>query len=143
MKNEYDILNSFTILEKAIYSSVLYFIVHLSIAMKFNNEYPYYTGCPTIHDSGWCLVQYFFLFFFYTKENILWQSYHSKIDFKLKYVREKDFFNEIKLIFLYLIQFMEEDYLPIVMIRGTPCILESCSELYIKIWLIKQIFIAS
>ena len=47
MKNEYDILNSFTIIKKAIYSSALYFIVHLSIAMKFNNEYPYYTGCPT------------------------------------------------------------------------------------------------
>ena len=47
MKNEYDILNSFTIIKKAIYSSASYFIVHLSIAMKFNNEYPYFTGCPT------------------------------------------------------------------------------------------------
>ena len=79
MKNECDILNSFTILEKAIYSSALYFIVHLSIAMKFNNEYPYYTGCPSIHDSGWCLVQYFSLFFFIPKRI----SYGSHITVKL------------------------------------------------------------
>ena len=100
-------------------------------------------GVPRYMTVGDVLFNIFFCFFFFTKENILWQSYHSKIDFKLKYVRGKDFFNEIKLIFLYLIQFMEEDYLPIVMIRGTPCILESCSALYIKIWLIKQTFIES
>ena len=57
--------------------------------------------------------------------NIIWQSYYSKIDHRLRYLEVKDFSNELNCKkSLNLIQYLEDDilnYSSNVMFRGTPC----------------------
>ena len=59
-------------------------------------------------------------------KNIIQESYYSKINFKVKYTRAKDFLNEVNCKQpLISNTYMEEDiqnYLSTVMFRGTPCI---------------------
>ena len=91
------------------------------------------TGCPTKHDSWWIVENIFFhnlLSWLIPKTiiKILWELYCSKLDFKVKYIWAKDFFNEIncKKNFIIIIQYMY-DYIKYysltVMFRGTPCTL--------------------
>ena len=58
--------------------------------------------------------------------NIIWQSYYSKIDHRLRYIGVKDFSNELNCKkSLNLIQYFEDDilnYSSTFMFRGTPCI---------------------
>jgi len=55
------------------------------------------TGCPTKHDSWWIVLDVFFhtlLSCLIPKKiikNISWQSYYSKMDFKIKYIWVKGF----------------------------------------------------
>ena len=59
-----------------------------------------YTGCPTKHDSWYKQFRVFSSTnFFNTKDNnknIIQESYYSKINFKVKYTRGKDFFKRNK-----------------------------------------------
>ena len=54
------------------------------------------TGCPTKHDSWWIVLNVFFLNLLSSliqkriTINIAWQSFYSKIDFKVKYIWLKD-----------------------------------------------------
>ena len=56
------------------------------------------TMCPAKHDSWWIFQNVFFLRCLKSKriiKNIVWQSYHSKMDFKVKYIWVTNLCNEI------------------------------------------------
>ena len=68
--------------------------------------------------------------------NIIWQSYYSKIDNRLRYIGVKDFYNELNCKkSLNLIQYLEDDilnYSSAAMFRGTPCLRKIVYESLIK-----------
>ena len=66
--------------------------------------------------------------------NITWQSFYTKIDFKVKYIWVKDFVNEIhcKKVFNIWYSIWNKTYL--VMFRGTPCMFNPILNLKFLLW---------